>query len=460
MTVTKLYLIDSRLKAQRSVEVQVQFYRIWNERRERDPSLVRFIALSADYISADPIEVELSDGTWSLDFVSYAGNQVGCTICVPSPNNVQRIDAAVLEGVISPTMPKPMSYGQFVEREEFNEKLPRRFVPSRASASFIALDNLRASQSRLANKLKIEAKVIEFCGRSTGPNKREALQFSTGESFEHRLDCWLQNWRPVHDNTEVVVEVETTPGKELHTGRFQVFTGDGHHRKTILSIIFPDERYVLLIPHMGPRTGKKARWIDIEIDFFDVPQTSANPRISQVRVLTDNSAFNGVIQLLSTGHLYSASTLWKRNAQQVLRDKFTDPIAAVAGALTLAQPEIAFTLENENIEQIWEWLNNLNSHFGWISEGPICLAWMLGAVSNAGLVRVGSNEELKARIGRLMIEAISRGVPLYSEGLNLLSKAVDWASSEIDEELRAAVHWLAVHSVNAGPFLLLRDQLR
>lgn len=460
MTVTKLYLIDSRLKAQRLVEVQVEFYRISNERREREPALARFIALSADYTSADPIEIELSDGTWALDFVSYAGNRVGCTICVPSHDNVQRIDAAVLEGVISPPMSKPMSYGQFVEREEFNEKLPRRFVPSRASASVIALDNLRTSRSRLANKLKIEAKVIEFCGRSTGPNKRVALRFPKEESFEHRLDCWLQNWRTVHDTNEVVVEVETIPGKELHTGRFQVFTGDGHHRKTILSVIFSDEKYVLLVPHMGPRAGKKARWIDIEIDFFDVPQTSANGRISQVRVLTDNSAFNGVIQLLSTGHLYSANTLWKRSARQVLRDKFTDPIAAAAGALTLVQPEISFTLGDENIEQIWEWLNNLNSQFGWISEGPICLAWMLGAVVNAGLIRIESNEELKARIGRLMMDAISRGIPLYSEGLNLLSKAVDWASSEIDDELRATVHWLALHSVNAGPFLLLRDQLR
>lgn len=459
MTVTTFYLIDSRLKGQRSVEVQVQFYRISSKRREREPALVKFIALTANYDRARPIEIELSDGLWGLDFVSYIGNKVGYTIRIPSENNAHQIDAAVLEGAVLPQRSRPLSYS-VIEHDAFNEKLPRKFVASRANASFIGADALRNSRNHLANKLKVSATVIEFCGRPATLNNRRPMQFPLEESFEHRLGYWMQNWDTVNDETDVEVEVETIPGQELHIGKFQVLVGNNHNRKTILKVIFSDERYFLFVPHLGLRTGKKPRFIDIEIDFFDLPKTSTHGRISQVRVLTDNPAFNGVIQLLSTGRLYSANALWKRSAQDVLRDKFSDPIAAAAGALVLVQPEISSTIEKLRLEQIWNWLNNLDSRFQWISEGPICLAWMLGAVINADIIRVEGNKELKLKISELMIDAIYRGAPLYSEGLNLLSRAVDWASSEIDDELRVAVRWLALHSVNAGPFLLLRDQMR
>lgn len=459
MTVTTFYLIDSRLKANRSVEIQVQFYIIASERRVHKSVLVRFVALAADYRNARPIEIELSDGLWGLDFGSYNGNQVGCTLRVPSVDNALYIDAAVLDGAMPAQRSMPPTLG-IIGHEEFNEKRPRKLVASRASASFIAFDGLRQSRPQLANKLEVSAKVIEFCGLPPTPNKLHAKQFPMVGSFEQRLEYWLQNWSSAQSESNVSVEVETILGKELHTGKFQISVGDGHHRKTILTVSFSDERYILFVPHMGVRGTKKPRWIDVEIDFFDLPRTSTRGRISQVRVLTDNSEFNGIVQLLSTGRLDSASTLWKKSAQQVLRDKFADPIAAAAGALALVQPEISSSLEVQRLEQIWYWLKNLELRFKWIPEGSICLAWMLSAASNADLLHIENSEKLKASIAQLMIEAIRKGAPIYSEGLHLLSQAVDWASSEIDDDMIVAVNWLAVHSVNAGPFLMLRDQLR
>lgn len=459
MTVTTFYLIDSRLKADRSVEIQVQFYRIASERRVRESALVRFVTLAADYRSARPIEIELSDGLWGLDFGTYNGSQVGCTLRVPSVDNAHYIDAAVLDGAAPAQRLRPPPAGM-IDHGDLNENRPRRLVPSRVSASSLVFDGLLQSRTQLANKLKVSARVIEFCGLPPTHNKLHAKHFPMEGSFEHRLGYWLQNWDFVQSESDVSVEVETMPGKELHTGKFQIFVGDGHHRKTILTVIFSDERYILFVPHMGARGTKKPRWIDVEVDFFDLPKKSSRGRISQVRVLTDNSAFNGVVQLLSTGRLDSASTLWTQSAQQVLRDKFADPIAAAAGALALVQPEISSSLEVERLEKIWCWLKNLELRSKWIPEGSICLAWMLSAANNADLLQIENSEKLKASIAQLMIEAIRKGAPVYSEGLNLLSQAVDWASSEIDDDMRFAVNWLAIHSVNAGPFLMLRDQLK
>jgi hypothetical protein len=458
MTVTKLYLIDSRLTAQRSIEVQVQFHRIASERRERETGLVRFVALAADYLSAIPIEIELSDGLWGIAFVSYNGSQVGCALTIPSENNVHYIDAAILDGVMPVPRPRPTAFGTN-EYEAFDEKRPRKLVASRV-VSAVAFDSLPQLGNPLANEFKITTTVMQFCGQPNTHNKLPNRQFPIDGFFESKLSYWLQNWEDVHNESDVVVEVQSIPGKQLYTGKFRVPIGNGHHRKSVLNVVFSDERYLLFVPHLGVRGGKKSRHIDIEIDFFDLPTTSTHGRISQVRVLTDNSAFNGVAQLLSKGRLDSASTLWMQSAQQVLRDKFTDPIAAAAGALALVQPEISSSIEGVHLERIWDWMTNLDSRFKWIPEGQICLAWMLGVVSNAGVMQVESNAELKSMIGRMMIEAIHRGAPIYSEGLRLLSQAVEWASSEIDDDSRVAVHWLAMHSVNAGPFLLLRNQLR
>nr|GEU29183.1 hypothetical protein [Tanacetum cinerariifolium] len=423
------------------------FYRIASDRRVRESALVRFVALAADYRSARPIEIELSNGLWGLDFDSYNGSQTAVTLRVPSTDNTHYIDAAVLDCAVPALRSKPLAPGII---EDFNDKRPRKLVASRASASSIAFDGLGKTRTQLANKLKVSARVIEFCGLPSSPSKLHRKRFPIMGSFEHRLDYWLQNWDFVQSEADVSVDVETIPGKELHTGKFQILFGDGNHRKTVITVIFSDERYILFVPHMGIRGSKKLRWMDVEIDFFDLPRTSTRGRISQVRVLTDNSAFNGIVQLLSSGRLDSASTLWKHSAQQVLRDKFADPIAAAAGALALVQPEISSSLELERLEQIWYWLKNLESRFKWIPEGSICLAWMLSAASNADLLRIENSEKLKASIAQLMIESIHKGAPVYSEGLNLLSQAVDWAASEIDEDMRFAVNCFLVECPIAG----------
>lgn len=457
MTVTKFYLIDSRLNSERSVEVQIQFHRIASERVGHERSITRFAALASDYDSAIPFDVDLPDGVWVLEFVSYVGNYVACTMGVPSESNAHHVDAAILDGHISSPKSKDLHYALRETHDKFSEKSPRRFVTS--SAGSVALDNLRNSRNRVANKLKVTSSELEFQGHRTDVDLR-SVSFLTATSFEQRLDYWLKSWNCIHRDNDVLVQVEASPGRQLCTGRLRIVSRGGVQHRTMLNFMFTDERYVLIVPHLRFRPDNVVRFVDIEVDFFDVPETSTNGRISQVRVLTDNAGFNGVVQLLSKGRLYSANSLGRQSAEDVLQAKYSDPIAAAAGALALVQPEILATMDRDRVRYIWGWLSNLDEDFSWLPEGPICRAWMLAASGKVGIVPVASDAELRLKIAQYMMEAIDRGLPVYSEGLNLLSKAVDWASSEIDSDMTAAVRWLALHSVNVGPFVLLRDRSR
>jgi hypothetical protein len=64
---------------------------------------------------------------------------------------------------------------------------------------------------------------------------------------------------------------------------------------------------------------------------------------------------------------------------------------------------------------------------------------------------------IKRCVAELLEEAVERGLPYYTEGLKLLRQGSDWANDLVTAETTDSVRWLAMSSVRAGPFLLIRD---
>ncbi|RYZ71503.1 MAG: hypothetical protein EOP09_04555, partial [Proteobacteria bacterium] len=185
----------------------------------------------------------------------------------------------------------------------------------------------------------------------------------------------------------------------------------------------------------------------------------ASGRVVQTRILTNEPRFNGVLQQLSVGSLYDARNLWTEGAEDLLVAKYANPVAAAAGALLLVQPDV---LGNKNFmagrQELKDWFVNLYKDFLWLPEGAICLAWLYGAgIDPYSGQAMQDDAAIKRCVAELLEEAVERGLPYYTEGLKLLRQGSDWANDLVTAETTDSVRWLAMSSVRAGPFLLIRD---
>lgn len=453
MTITTIYLIDSRLSSKRAVQIQVQLFRIEGNKIGHEPNYGQFSLLAADKNDATPLNIELDPGGWLLAFTSSMGKAVAYTFNVPVEGNVYIIDAALLEGYQPSVASKHMNYELM---DSFNEKAARGFVASSTNARRVE-NLLHSRNSSLNSKLQITYKVFEFCNkhdRNSLPVKRD---FTSRSTFNDKLSYWFDGWRSTNENRETSLDLEFISGKEFCTGRVSVRNSFTRPKKIVLYISFADERYLLIVPCRTKNDDLDRSDLDIEIDFYDTTERACNGRISQVRAFTDNSAFNGIAQQLSKGNLQSANQLSMYNAERFLREKNIDQVAATVGALVLVQPDIPGNLKFlQSHPNIGYWIGNLRNQFEWISEGSIFAAWILG-ISRSGKSEK-DEKDLRKEIAELLIEAINRGIPSYSESLSLLCKGVEWASEDIPLDTRLALGWLALNSINASPFLLLHDK--
>ncbi|WP_437919661.1 hypothetical protein [Sphingobacterium sp. LRF_L2] len=155
--------------------------------------------------------------------------------------------------------------------------------------------------------------------------------------------------------------------------------------------------------------------------------------ITNLKISIDlpNKIAQTLLYLMNKGDSDKAETLFKiRQAELLLHDKVRDPIGAAVGGY--------FLLSTGQLEFLHEWPNNLANWFEWLPDGPIIHAWQL----------IKSKDVDNPMIQIRLLEAVSRGIPLFTEGLRLLYEGLTLLHNHLHSdnfEVRLALEKVKKH---------------
>lgn len=127
------------------------------------------------------------------------------------------------------------------------------------------------------------------------------------------------------------------------------------------------------------------------------------PEHYKISIMMGNAVAQTLLSLMTRGDMISAQTLFNiKDAENLLLEKKKDPIAAAVGGYYL--------LKTGELEYMHNWANNLANWFEWLPDGCIIHAWQM--ILNKGNQR--------SEIEKRLLEAVERGIPVFTEGLRLL----------------------------------------
>ena len=157
-------------------------------------------------------------------------------------------------------------------------------------------------------------------------------------------------------------------------------------------------------------------------------------RVASVRVSTFNAHADTLAGYLHRGDLYSASSMagWAEKAEDLLAQKMADPFAAVVGAYLL--------LRTRNIDLLHNWTRTLMESFPRIPDAVVIRAWHL-------IYRRGDEAEIRALFER----ALDRSLPIFTEGLRLLSDGVRLLGDDSEKAVAKLNHHVR-RSLSRSPF--------
>ncbi|MFN4329282.1 MAG: hypothetical protein ACK4FF_10435 [Limnobacter sp.] len=143
------------------------------------------------------------------------------------------------------------------------------------------------------------------------------------------------------------------------------------------------------------------------------PRDSKDPRADKLKVVVTSfrERAETLLEFLSRDDMRSVKALTESAsfAKHLLSEKFEDPVAAVAGAYYLLR-------FNRWDSVPLRWFENLSANFNWIPDTAI--------VHCARLLRSGSETHSKRfSPDALFKQVLSRGWPVYAEGISLLQEA-------------------------------------
>lgn len=149
------------------------------------------------------------------------------------------------------------------------------------------------------------------------------------------------------------------------------------------------------------------------------PKDSKDPRADELKVVVTSfrERAETFLEFLSRDAMRSVSALSESVsfARHMLSEKFEDPVAAVAGAYYLLRFNRWDTVP-------LGWFENLSTNFAWIPDTAI--------VHCARLLRSGSDARSKRFSPEALLQqAMSRGWPVYAEGVSLLQEAASLLKS-------------------------------
>lgn len=132
-----------------------------------------------------------------------------------------------------------------------------------------------------------------------------------------------------------------------------------------------------------------------------------------------------LLSLMTSGDMARAKSL--DDAEVLLFEKQEDPVAAAIGGYYL--------LKTRSLERLHSWPNNLANWYGWLPDGCIIHAWQMIMDNN------GYNNNILIR--SRLLEAVERGMPVFTEGLRLLYEGLAMCSFDFgidDTAIRKALN--------------------
>jgi hypothetical protein len=143
--------------------------------------------------------------------------------------------------------------------------------------------------------------------------------------------------------------------------------------------------------------------------------------VEKFRVLIGGShpEAEAILGFLTSGDFEAARRVgekWFDKAEQLLRDRTFDPIAATLAGY--------FLLRAGGVSRLHDWTSNLANWFDWLPDGAVICGWHMA------LTNRWSDAE------HWLTEAVHRGIPLYTQGLRLLHdglRILDGRGAEVRE---------------------------
>jgi Bacterial RNA polymerase, alpha chain C terminal domain len=262
------------------------------------------------------------------------------------------------------------------------EVLTQGFVHGEGALSPVVFDLFAISPHEHLQRAALVQSIPET---STGDLRTPALVSSWVRLWERRDSRWSAVPPPLD-------------ARECHwypdSVRYRLQLG---HRQYALQVGGPGVPWVLIcLPAAGS--------IDVVVRPL---RGEASPPLELIAV-SSNTAADALLGYLSRGAVPAAASLVEDQqelATLLLHQKVHDPYAAAVGGYYLLRI-------GEIERRMQRWPANLSDWMGWISDGPIIRGWQL-------LRGTSSHRRGETARGRFL-EAIERGLPVYTEGLRLL----------------------------------------
>ena len=138
-----------------------------------------------------------------------------------------------------------------------------------------------------------------------------------------------------------------------------------------------------------------------------------------ISIMMGNAVAQTLLSLMTRGDMISARTLFNAvDAENLLLEKKKDPIAAAVGGYYL--------LKTGELEYMHNWANNLANWFEWLPDGCIIHAWQM----------ILNRENQRSEIKERLLEAVERGIPVFTEGLRLLYDGLTMLSYDYERNNR------------------------
>jgi hypothetical protein len=177
---------------------------------------------------------------------------------------------------------------------------------------------------------------------------------------------------------------------------------------------------------------------------LEVPPWTGDDRL---RATVEDGEFATILGYLTSGQLTEARQLVDR-AVGHLQAKQVNPYAAAAGGYVL------LATDAERTDQVWrEWIRNLYRWFPNLADGAVLEGW--------NLLQTMPDDQAPDRARLRFLEAMDRGVPVFTAGLRRLRDGLAMFAAEPDPDGRvakaaAAVEIMALRCNPAQPFTSLR----
>jgi hypothetical protein len=215
--------------------------------------------------------------------------------------------------------------------------------------------------------------------------------------------AWVRRWRGDASRRWQPIDFDaTTVGRDDYAVRYR----------------FAADRQPNVLQLGGPRTA----WRFVSLPAAPVVDVTVSQRGENdlaVEVTTGSAEAEALLGYLRTGAVEGAEA----TAESLLQQKRRDPIAAVTGGYYL--------LRTANIDRLSEWGPNLSQWFPWLPDGAVINGWQH---IHAGREHRGDPDRHFDAARRQLIQAVRRGVPVYTEGLRLLVDALQLLREDAEAE--------------------------